>query len=331
MTGIFAAWQPRYAAHRIPTFPVHITGADKRPAVANWLKLGLPYSGQLALKFPDNDAFGFCPGARSRITIVDVDTTSERVRDQAFERFGRPRIVVRTLRGHWQGWYRHNGEPRRIKPWPGQPIDLLGSGFVCAPPSRGPAGASYEFVEGTLDDLADLAELHNLPRPAPPANGASRIREGARSVQLWRHCMRAAPHCDDLDQLIDCATTWAADNLDLAGTTHPFTAAEIERAARSAWQYEITDRNWFGRDGVAVVNHADVDRLPPDAGWLLIKLRRHHWGRQFTLTNGMAVSLGWGLVKFRAARDVLVREGFLLCVSTGGRGPGDAPIFRLAP
>ena len=91
---------------------------------------------------------------------------NERVRDEAFARFGKSPIVVRTLRGRWQGWYRFNGERRRIKPWPGQPVDLLGAGFVCAPPSRGPHGR-YTFVQGGLDDLDQLTTLRNLDLPVP--------------------------------------------------------------------------------------------------------------------------------------------------------------------
>jgi hypothetical protein len=38
--GIFAEWQPRYAGHGIPTYPVRIIGKDKKPAVSNYLKMG---------------------------------------------------------------------------------------------------------------------------------------------------------------------------------------------------------------------------------------------------------------------------------------------------
>ncbi len=146
MTGVFAAWQPRYAEHGIPTFPVHIEGADKKPSTKGYLKVGIVGSHQLALRFTDNDALGFALGKRTKITVLDIDTTSELTRDVVFARHGEPAIVVRSISGHWQGWYRHNGERRRIRPWPGQPIDLLGSGYVVAPPSEGAHGR-YEFVK----------------------------------------------------------------------------------------------------------------------------------------------------------------------------------------
>jgi hypothetical protein len=62
MNGVFAQWQPRYAEQRIATFPV---GADKKPSIRNWDKIGPKISSRLVEKFPHIDAFGFPLGARS--------------------------------------------------------------------------------------------------------------------------------------------------------------------------------------------------------------------------------------------------------------------------
>src|SRR3546814_2136353 len=61
------------------------------------------------------------------------------------------------------------------------------------------------------------------------------------------YCMRAAPHCDDLDALLDVARTFAEDALMV-----PLSEAEVVKTARSAWDYEVTDRNLFGR-GAALI------------------------------------------------------------------------------
>jgi hypothetical protein len=71
-SGLFAAWQPVYAEHGIPTFPVVIEAGDKRPAVSSFLKVGQPASRQLAQKFGANNAFGFGV-KRAKLTILDVD------------------------------------------------------------------------------------------------------------------------------------------------------------------------------------------------------------------------------------------------------------------
>ena len=64
-----------------------------------------------------------------------------------------------------------------------------------------------------------------------------------------------------------------------------------------------------------------------DAFLLLTILKRHHWGRDFALANAMAAKLGWGISRWRMARNVLVRLGIIACIHEGGLGPGDPPIY----
>lgn len=156
MTGIFAEWQPIYARAGIVTFPVR----EKRPAVKGYLLLGTRVSEQLALKFSNDNAFGFAC-RRNQITVVDVDTPHENVLADALAEHGSTPVIVRSGSGHWQAWYRHNGEGRHVRPDPARPIDILGDGFVVAPPSMGAKGP-YQFIRGGLDDVAIL----------PPMSGA---------------------------------------------------------------------------------------------------------------------------------------------------------------
>ena len=109
----FSTFQPLYAEHGIPTFPVRVDGKDKIPAIRGWRKVGLRGSAELAKKFESCDAFGFQPGARSKITILDVDTTNERVLADAQIRHGGSPLKVRTAPGKFHVYYRHNGEPRK--------------------------------------------------------------------------------------------------------------------------------------------------------------------------------------------------------------------------
>ena len=158
--GIFPTAQPQYAAHGIATFPV---GVNKRPSVRGYPRIGLRASTELASKFADAPGLGFMCGARSRVTVLDVDTSDERLVADALSRHGPTPIVVRTASGKFHGWYRHNDERRRIRPWGDDcPIDLLGTGgFVIAPPSTTERGR-YEFVQGSLDDLTSLPRMRGL-------------------------------------------------------------------------------------------------------------------------------------------------------------------------
>ena len=81
------------------------------------------------------------------------------------------------------------------------------------------------------------------------------------------------------------------------------------------------------------MSHTTIDKVmahSPDAFVLLTVLKRHHWGRDFFLASAMAASLGWGGLRWRKARNVLVRLGLIACLHEGGLGPHDPPIYGWA-
>jgi hypothetical protein len=93
MTGVFAEWQPVYAERGIATFPCE---ANKKPAVSNYAKFGLPASTKIVPRFASANALGFMCGRRSRITVLDVDSKDERILADALDRHGKTPIVVRS-------------------------------------------------------------------------------------------------------------------------------------------------------------------------------------------------------------------------------------------
>jgi len=340
LTGVFAAWQPVYAGHGISTFPVSIVGKDKRPAVKGYLKLGADVSEQLAIKFPSHDAIGLAC-RRNKITVLDVDTPDERVLADGLARHGQSPFIVRSGSGHFQAWYRHNGEGRRIRPDPRVPIDILGHGYVVAPPSRGALGI-YRIVAGKYDDLDRLPVMRSPLGPAQPAPSLpttndneepvadfckAKTREGNRNDILWRHCMKSARQCRNIEELMG-----AAMEHNKAEMMPPLPAEEVLRIVASAWGYEVEGKNWFGYGPRVVFAADEVDDLAaeePRAWALLSVLRRHHNAdAEFALAKGMAESLRWSINTFRDARLVLDQRGLIECVHKGGRGPNDPPIYR---
>jgi hypothetical protein len=158
MSGRFATWQPLYAEHGIAT----LLNDSKRPAIKAWNKIGLPASGKFAKKFTEANALGFVTNARNKITVLDIDTTDEKVLADALARHGQTPMVVRTASGKAHAYYRHNSERRRIRPWDDLPIDLLGAGgLVVAPPSC-EKRRSYQFIAGSLDDIDRLPKMRGL-------------------------------------------------------------------------------------------------------------------------------------------------------------------------
>lgn len=320
----FSVWQPRYAGVGIPTFPV----ANKRPAVSGYLRLGSDVSSQLVMRFPDADAFGFALGKRSRITVLDVDSRDEGVLADALDRHGRSPIIVRSGSGNFQAWFAHAGEGRKIRPEPGRPIDILGGGFVVAPPSRGSRG-NYEFIAGGLDDLdrlpvlAGLATNIVLPDTKPP-----HARQGERNETLFRDCMRRARRCASFDQLLLFARKLNEGNM-----PH-LPDAEVLKTAKSAWDYQQRGENFLAGETSAILPHDVIDRLAaqdPHAFALLALLERHHGQREeFAVANAMADKLGWHIARLRSARAVLVEMNIIRCVHPGGKGPKDPALFTWA-
>jgi Primase C terminal 1 (PriCT-1)/Bifunctional DNA primase/polymerase, N-terminal len=231
MSGLFAEWQPRYATHRVATFPVQ----DKRPRVRGWQNVGLNGSAQLALKFPDAEALGFQCGPRNRITLVDIDSRDPQMVSEAIKLFGESPIIWRTGSGNHAMPFRHNGEARRIRPVPGLPIDVLGGGYAVAPPSMG-SKQRYEFLQGSLADLDRLPALGLKRDLTKRAGGRPVALEGERNTKLFRRCVEQAQYCDSRDDLMDVARAFN-DSCE-----PPLLDAEVVKTAESAWKHTLGGR-----------------------------------------------------------------------------------------
>ena len=101
--------------------------------------------------------------ARNRVSVLDGDTTDERVFADALTRHGSTPLIGLTASGKFHGFYQHNGEHRRIRPFGELPIDILGTGgLVVAAPSRFET-SKYSFLQGNLDDIDRLPVMRGLP------------------------------------------------------------------------------------------------------------------------------------------------------------------------
>jgi hypothetical protein len=321
--GLFATWQPRYAALGLPTFPV----MDKRPLVRGYLKLGLRASAKLVRRFPNASAIGLALGERTKLTVLDVDAADEKLLHEALELFGDTPFIVRSGSGHFQAWYRHNAEGRLIRPYPALPLDILGAGYVVVPPSMGLKGA-YTIIRGSLEDLRRLPMMRPAAseRVAPIARSMS-VLQGERNKSLFRHALRHARHVDDENTLLDVIRT-ENDNTCIPELPD----SEVIRIVRSAWKIQQEGRNFAGGK-VVPASFSEIDDLAsdcPDAFALLMVLRRFHSHRQdFALGKAMANKLGWSLPRFRAARSRLKENGCITCLHAGGKGKSDPPRYSL--
>jgi hypothetical protein len=321
--GLFAVWQPRYATVGLPIFPL----AGKKPLIRGYLRLGLRGSAELVRKYPDCTSFGLVVGWRTAITVLDIDSPDERQLKAALAKFGDTPFLVRSGRGHFQAWYRHNGEGRRIRPIHDLPIDILGKGLVVVAPSVGTL-TSYKIIKGSLDDLRRLPAMQHA-HPEPARRRLERaVRPGSRNEALFRFALLQAQHVDDDEALLDVVQTENQNACD-----PPLPDVEVRKIVCSAWRYQTEGRNLVGGKFVpATVEEVDeLAAASPDALALLLRLRRLHQGRAgFVLGKATAKHLGWTLPRFRAARARLEERGHIRCIHRGGLGMHDPPIYALS-
>jgi hypothetical protein len=307
----FGHWQADYAAHGVATFPVD---GNKRPMVSRYSKFGLVGSRKIARKFDHAPAIGFMCGKRSGVTVLDVDSTDERVLSDAIDRHGKTPIVARSGSGHFQAWYRHAGERRLIRPRRNVPIDILGGGFVVAPPSRVAKG-SYQFIQGSLDDLGGLPTLNDAPAITPaeaPADWGLMQDGDGRNDALFRLLGRTVRNCDDFEQLLDYART---QNEQLG---EPMQDARVVSTAKSVWKMQCEGRNRFGQFGAWLPLQLSR-RLArtPDAYALYGVLNAENGPNSiFPIANAMAeTAIGLRRYRLANARRVIIGLGLVEEVS----------------
>lgn len=329
--GIFAEHAGAFLDAGLAPFPVDTTA--KRPTVKGWQKTspGLARAWAGNPRLAEANGLGVVMGPASGLVEIDVDAAGDAWIAAAVDRFGDSPIVIQTASGKAKLWYRHNGEGRHIRPLEGLPIDVLGGGFTIAPPSVRSDGGAYRFVRGGLGDIPRLPTIRSgaldaLRQPKVEV-GRERIPEavnrGERNTTLWRWSMTQARFCDDVEQLIDAAQTWADAFPD------PLSPQEVAKCARSAWGYESSGRNYLGlvRPQLTEKDMAmDVLRDAPDAFYLLSLFERFHRSKRafFIAPRALGASLGWRYSRVELARDVLLSRGFIeeVAAPRRGKGPG---------
>jgi Bifunctional DNA primase/polymerase, N-terminal len=212
-------------------------------------EIGLKASQKLALKFLTANSLGFMAGQRSRLTVLDIDTTNEAILADALSRHGPTPFIVRTFSGKHHAYYRHDGEPRLIRPWgPDLPIDVLGGGMVVAPPSQSEKG-SYRIIQGSLEDLSALPVIRGLSefRHADDKPEKSHSDVGVRNTSLFTHCMTKAHTCKDCDALLDIAIEFNSE------LRPPLGRLEVTTVVQKAWNYQISGRNFVGKGHIVAI------------------------------------------------------------------------------
>ena len=285
--------------------------STKAPLVKHPQKFGREASTEIAGKFSEASAFGYYCGKRNGITVLDVDTTDERVLSDALSRHGQTPIVVRTGSGKFHALYRFNNEKRAIQAWDGLPIDLLGAGLAIAPPSVVAKG-QYQIIQGHLDDLDRLPIMCDLDaRLYANASGPRPQKQGeGRNNDLFNRALVEANHVDDFESLLDRVETLNQEYVE------PMQQAEVAKIATSAWRITERGENLKGRHG-SILGQNEIDQLVDDpyALSLLNWLKAHHKpDNTFMIADGLGELLGWPRRRLPDAHRSLLRRGYLKLV-----------------
>jgi hypothetical protein len=143
--------------------------------------------------------------------------------------------------------------------------------------------------------------------------------------------MRAAHHCETLEQLIDAASKLR----EKCEPDPPIQDTEIMTIAAQAWGYTLENKNRFG-------GHQHGAWIPfeifasmqgdADAMHLLMFLKMHQGPfATFMITNSLHKKFGWTEARFVRARNVLIEQGYVYQTRApvGFRGKGGrAALYR---
>ena len=332
---------------KIGLAPTPTAGEDgKRPILKGYptKRLGPPGIKKIAANHPTAN-LAVVTGL-SDLNVVDIDDPA--LLESITERFGATPLVVKTPgRGGYQLYYKANVavRPVDLRVRDGLAVEIKAHGnIVLAPPSRNfKTGRDYEFVRGDWGDLKRLPELNMQALERTRAGeGRGYIGVGRRNAWLFSQCLKHAPHCDDVVALIDIAFTRASENFAVM-----LRESEIEKTARSAWRYEIEDRNWVGRGHqYKMILHEKEMQLLDVAGpngalalRLLFEIQRAFHvqierGEPFPVSphrmKGAATISGWSRRNYEVARDALLLCGALKKVRQG-RGEGHPSLYVAQP
>ena len=122
--------------------------------------------------------------------------------------------------------------------------------------------------------------------------------------------MKAARQCQEVTQLMRRAV-----EMNQAIFYEPLPDDEVLRIVASAWSYELSGKNQFGRGGRVQFDAEEVDELvssDQDALLLLTVLRRHHApGERFLVANAMHETMGWRRQRLTSVRNRLEQRGLI--------------------
>jgi hypothetical protein len=328
MMAAFADAAPAWAAAGIVPLPVSPTG--KGWMVKHPETFRRPAAISLAAKPRFADAnLGFLCGALNHLTVIDIDSPADAELQHALRKYGDTGAIVQTPSGGRHLYYRHDGEGRQIRPDERHPIDELGSGLCIAPPSTKPAGGGYAWLRGDLSVIPNLPKIRSgavqKTRDVERLPVGPRVQKGERNAQLFRYCRQIVGCCDDLDQLIDAARSWADSKC-----AEPMPDAEVVKTAASVWKYQGGKKRVMQNIVEAPFYSALISNLPALALYSYLSAENGP-AAEFMVADGLGAARGWPQRFVPKARKALLDMGAIKCVRFPRKGVPALYRWNLPP
>jgi hypothetical protein len=177
-SGPFRNAASELLARRLAVLPCG--GEDGKVPLIKWRGCkrlpSLAFVEKMAQRHPHANV-GIITGQLSGVTVVDCDDGAAVA--AMIRRCGDTPLKTRTPNGGVHLWYRHAGEGCAELRGEGLNVDVRGTGgIIIVPPSVRPtgpyAGCTYEFIEGSWDDLTRLPAAYPGSLPMPDARGQVR-------------------------------------------------------------------------------------------------------------------------------------------------------------
>lgn len=133
----------------------------------------------------------------------------------------------------------------------------------------------------------------------------------SKTKDLWRHCMKCAPECENVQELMERATEFLTDNPESG-----IALEEMAKTVSSAWRREVAGKNAIGnavnwrREVRLFLMKNNVRAFALYEYLMLFNENRN----TFYVANRIGEDLGWSVKSVGDVRKFLVDHGILVLV-----------------
>ncbi|MCB1359542.1 MAG: bifunctional DNA primase/polymerase, partial [Maritimibacter sp.] len=279
-----------------------------------------------------------------RLVVLDLDTDDDDLLILLTDRFGIPRVHVRTPRGHHLYYVLDGGMPELHVE--GLRVDVKSgpNSYVVGPGSIRPTGETYAYASNIVLGEAELtvlavSDLQRREDQGVRETGQGKIPVGTRNKYLSTVAIQTVSNVGSEQDLLKHLLIERDRNCEATGT---FPDNEVKAIVAWAWKMRLANQIFAGRASSFRVDRTALDKLVgkpggSDAIALYVTLTDQHGhrpGKTFALIHERMRDAGWTELsrrRFLAARRMLEAEGLLKLANPAIRAERAAQFQLMSP